>query len=100
MRQGTGNARLAGMFRKESPIRQEATLPFDGEAALSPVSGLVGARLPAKDRTGSGFLGFQSKSASPEPDFDSPEQGTPDPESAHELARRTNPSALVGVPEV
>jgi RNA polymerase sigma-70 factor (ECF subfamily) len=87
------------MFRKASPIRQEGNLPFDGEAALSPVSGLGGAGLPAKDRTGSGFLGFQSKSASPEPDSDSPEPGTPDPESAQELARRPQPSDLDGVPE-
>ena len=87
------------MFRKVRPIRQASGIPFIGEAALSPVSGLAGAGLGAADRPGLGLPAVLARLASRGPDSDDPESGTSGAESAQEKARKPQPSDLDGVPE-
>ncbi len=81
------------MFRRARSIRQENTLPIDGEAVLGP--GLAGSGLPSSASTGKSRLSAFARSAPPDPGGDDPENGN----SGDETAYGPQPSAEDGVPE-
>jgi len=93
------------MFRRARSIRQEGDLPFDGEAALSPVSGLGGSGLsssglPLRTRAALSRADFVlARSGAPGPAPEPPEKGSSGPENSPEAAHRAQPSAQDRVPE-
>jgi RNA polymerase sigma-70 factor (ECF subfamily) len=79
------------MFRRLRSIRQESEIPFDGEAALPPASGLVGSRLPsALTRVAALAL-----AGPPDPGADAPGDG----DSGEETGYGPQPSGPDRVPE-
>jgi RNA polymerase sigma-70 factor (ECF subfamily) len=87
------------MIRRARSIRQESELPFDGEAALRPVSGpffgslfgIAGPRLPS----GLARADALAQAAQPGAGEEDPEDGNPGEETGY----GAQPSGLDGVPE-
>jgi RNA polymerase sigma-70 factor (ECF subfamily) len=83
------------MLRRACSIRHESELPFDGNAALCPVSGLGGAGSPAKSIGKAGLAAALSRANEPAPGEDEPG----DANSGEETGYGTQPSGQDGVPE-
>ena len=79
------------MLRRARSIRQESELPFDGEAALRPVSGVGSPRLPS----GLARADALAQAAQPGSGEEAPEDGN----SGEETAYAAQPSGADGVPE-
>ena len=79
------------MLGRARSIRQENELPFEGEAALPPVSGLGGSLLPA----GSARAETLARAASPTPEKNRSEDGN----SSQEAGYGPQPSGADGVPK-
>ena len=79
------------MLRRARSIRQESELPFDGEAAVRPVSGIGGSRLPS----GLARADALAQAAQPGTGEEGPEDGNPGEETAY----GAQPSGSDGVPE-
>ncbi len=79
------------MLRRARSIRQESELPFDGEAALRPVSGIGDSRMPS----GLARADALAQAAQPDSGEEGPEDGNPGEETAY----GAQPSGLDGVPE-
>jgi RNA polymerase sigma-70 factor (ECF subfamily) len=79
------------MLGRARSIRQENELPFEGEAALPPVSGLGGSLLP----TGSARAETLARAASPTPEKNRAEDGN----SSQEAGYGPQPSGADGVPK-
>ncbi len=83
------------MLRRACSIRHKSETPFDGEAALPPVSGLGGAGLRAVTLGKAGLAAALARASEPAPGEDEPE----DANSGEETGYGEQPSGTDGVPE-
>jgi RNA polymerase sigma-70 factor, ECF subfamily len=81
------------MFRRTRSIRQKNEFPLDGEAALTPVSGLAGSRLFSGAGSRPRHSSALARADSPDPDDEDP--GNPSEETGY----APQPSGPDGVPE-